>query len=147
MNNTSYETSVWGFTWEEAIENRNAVQGIANLTDRGIRLEIPYGRLLDESDVVKIGIEELPKEADYIYGCLRTGHYAVLKRAISVGSSESFPGGARQTIAAEYMFTSRERFNPESKVSSIEAQLLGLRDWVGKTPFISVRDAETYKFK
>lgn len=147
MNNTSYEAGVWGFTWEEALESRNAVQGIANLTDAGVRLEIPYGRLLDESGVVKIGIAELPKEANYIYGCLRTGHYAVLKKAISAGSSESFPGGVRQTIAAEYMFTSKDRFNPESKVSSIEVQLFGLRDWVGKTPFISVRDAKTYKFK
>lgn len=135
MQNTSYKTALWGFSWEEALTEA-PVQGIANLTDSGIMLDIPFGQLLSEPGHVVVGPEEqLPESADYLYGFSQDGFWLVIKDCAFAGGSYSNPGGPSQKIRGSYLFASRSQFDSDGTVVEARLGYRGLREWVDESPF------------
>lgn len=146
MDSTNYETGLWGLSWDDAFGD-DGIQGVANLTEDGIRLDIPFGSIFDDTGTMKIGSNKQPLRADYLYGYLRDGKFAVLRNAFSLGSTRSFPGADRQTVSADCMLVGKGRFNPNSRVTSAKIGLYGLRDWVGKLPFSMNFDSESTRYR
>lgn len=147
MKSTEFGAAIWGFDWD-LFPADTAIQGTANLSDDGIYLDIPFGCLLWSGGIV---IPERacrpPEEVDYLYGFTQTGDWLVLKDCFPTSSTTSFPGGKRQRICANFLFSSKERFDPTAKIEEMEIGITGFAEWYGETPLYETIDADTMWFK
>lgn len=143
MDTIEYPTALWGFSWDEIIENESPpAQGVAKLEKDCVSLTLPFGQLLASPGTLFLSGEQLPTEVDYLYGFSQNGRWLVLVDAFCGGTAESFPGGPRQTILASQILESRAKFDPNCKVTRITAKMLGLREWYGKAPYQAIRSAD-----
>ncbi len=138
MDCTDYKTALWGFSWEDIYEGNDCIeQGVANLTEDGITLEIPFGELLGSRGVVVVGAPAKPSDVDYLYGFSQSGDHLVLKNASLAGMSTSYPGGSSQMINAQHLFAARSQFDPNANVELLYLTLEGLSEWVREMPFVT----------
>ena len=138
MDCTDYKTALWGFSWEDIYEESDCIeQGVANLTEDGITLEIPFGELLGSRGVVVVGASAKPSDVDYLYGFSQSGDHLVLKNASLAGMSTSYPGGTSQVINAQHLFAGRSQFDPNANIELIYMTLEGLSEWVREMPFVT----------
>ena len=147
MDDTHYAAANWGFTWDEAINDQNSIQGSANLVDNSLLLDLPFGRLLGDPGVFVVGREAKPTETDYLFGFSQDGYYLALKDAYSLGTTTHIPGGDNQKIGGAFLLVSRSEFNPESKVSEIQLRATGLREWFASSPVGMQIDSITGKVR
>ena len=129
MKDKVFETALWGRSWEDVLSETDTNYGEASLTDgEGVRLSIPFGEILSDDMFGK------KESVDCLFGFSRDGEYLVLKNAISLGSTESYPGGKKQKLGASCILSSRERFDVNKNVQSVALELQGLREWLGEVP-------------
>lgn len=147
MKNTEFGTAVWGFDWNDPFEE-SAVQGVANLTDDGVVLDIPFGCLL-EGEMTEIvgGLPRRPREAEYLYGFTQAGDWLVLTDCFQLAASYSAPGGVRQKIAATYLFSSDSQFDPSAPIKKARAGFAAFAEWFGKIPITQTFDKDTLQFR
>lgn len=144
MKDTKYGVAMWAKSWDEVFKS-NSPQGTANLVDNRIALEIPFGRMLGNEGMERVGQEQEPTQVDWLYGFSQDGYYLALKNAYSNGTSSHIPGGDHQHIGARYLFAGRNKFNPEATVTKAIVSYTGLEEWVAKTPFRALYAVETGK--
>lgn len=140
MDDKQFECALWGTSWDDVFSDREAQQGVASFSGReGIRLDIPFGEILPSDMFGEV------KKADFIYGFCRSGDYLVLGSARSFRSCESFPGGKKQGISADFVLKSRTKFDPSIKMQGATLRLKGLREWLGEAPITMIHYPERKK--
>lgn len=134
MKPTDFPTAIWSDVADDLDDPANCVQGVANLTDKGVVLEIPFG-YLGATDQ-QIGFASTKPHFDYLFGMTVDGKYLALLDAREQSSTMHFGKGfARQTLAADWLLASSSPIDPALKICSVEVTACGLREWLNNPPF------------
>lgn len=136
MKDRTFPTAIWSMSWDDIVGGQlGCVQGVASLNrDRGLRVEIPFGRLLDDGAEFVVSGERLPSQLDWLYGFSQEGQWLALAEVKSLGTDSSCPGASRQTLTGSRLLLGKERFDPSALVSEVEMTIKGLTEWLGKSP-------------
>ena len=83
MEHSNFKQGSWAKS-PDGVFGADSVQGIANLGEDGVILDIPCGEILGEPGVRVNGVEE-PSASDYLYGFSQDGYFLVLANASYIG--------------------------------------------------------------
>lgn len=137
MKGRTFAAALWAESWEKILESKSECeQGVASFDAyRGVRLDIPFGEILQNQGDITIEGDELPGSLDWLYGFTQDGCRLALGGVISLGTGGSYPGAPHQTLAATRLLYSREgRFDPNEAVARATLEIDGLAEWLGKSP-------------
>lgn len=134
MEHSNFKQGSWAKS-PDGVFGADSVQGIANLSEDGVILDIPCGEILGEPGVRVNGVEE-SSASDYLYGFSQDGYFLVLANASYIGGDTNYPGMPHQIIRADYMLAAKGReFKPDGLIKKAVVGILALTDWYHKSAF------------
>lgn len=145
MKSEQFATARWAESWEALEKSPEACeQGTVSFdAERGITLDIPFGEILGDSQILVIPPESaLPESMDWLFGFSQDGYWLALKDVTLNGSGKSIPGGPYQYLRGSQLLRSRKRFNPEEPVIKASMELVGLREWFGRAAISTTQSAD-----
>lgn len=146
MEDANWKTAVWNLSWEDLTENKYNAQGNCRLSKNGgLILEIPFGdisytRTLMETGQYSSSID-LP-HYDHLYGITQDGVYLVLNDVVSKAMQRSFAGGNSEKLIATTILSSRDRFDPDALITTVDFEVEGLREWMQVTYYPKINEGK-----